>query len=195
MKATLQLDPMTDVVANRVPNAFLRHAARTRAGSAGPGRAAQIRRLAAGLDAGSALVLFPEGGNWTPSRWRRAIDRLRRQGHEGLADRAAMMPNVLPPRPSGTLAALAACPEADVIFVAHTGLDRLVSVRDVWRSLLADMEVRARWWRVSSADVPRADRAAQVAWLYDWWGRIDAWITAQNAGDLPALACSRRARP
>jgi hypothetical protein len=37
--------------------------------------------LAAGLDAGGALVIFPEGGNWTPLRWRRAIERLRRRGH------------------------------------------------------------------------------------------------------------------
>ena len=174
MKATLQLDPITDVVANRVPNAFLR----SRAGTSGT--VGQIRRLATGLDAFGALVIFPEGGNWTPARWRRAIERLRRQGHQELAGRAAAMPNVLPPRPAGTRAALAACPDADVIFVAHTGLDRLVSVRDVWQSLSADVEVRAQCWHIPSADVPRGDREAQVAWLYDWWGRIDAWITARQ---------------
>ena len=91
------------------------------------------------------------------------------------------MPNVLPPHASGALAAIAACPQADVVFVAHTGLDRLVSVRDVWRSLLTDMEVRARWWRVPAASVPRsASRDTQVTWLYDWWARIDAWITEEN---------------
>jgi 1-acyl-sn-glycerol-3-phosphate acyltransferase len=182
MKATLQLDPSVDVVANRVPNAFVRHV--TKAGATGA--AGQVGRLAAGLDARSALVIFPEGGNWTPLRWRRAIVRLRRRGHEELARRATAMPNLLPPRPAGTLAALAACPDADVIFVAHTGLDRLVSVRDVWHSLLADMDVRARWWRVPSAEVPRlASYEAEVAWLYDWWERLDAWITAVNTGADP----------
>jgi 1-acyl-sn-glycerol-3-phosphate acyltransferase len=183
MKAALQLDPSVDVMANRVPNAFVRHLARTGAG----GATGQIRRLAAGLDAGSALVIFPEGGNWTPLRWRRALTRLRRRGHGELARRAAAMPNLLPPRPGGTLAALAACPSADVIFVAHTGLDRLVSVRDVWHSLLTDMEVRARWWRVPAADVPRAaGYEARVEWLYEWWERLDAWITAVNADADPA---------
>jgi 1-acyl-sn-glycerol-3-phosphate acyltransferase len=178
MKAALQLDPIVDIAANRVPNAFLRQATRTGRGDA----TAQIRRLAAGLDGRDALVIFPEGGNWTPLRWQRAIERLRRRGQGDLAARMEAMPNVLPPRPAGTLAALAACPEADVIFVAHTGLDRLVSVRDVWRSLLTDMEVRARCWRVPSAAVPRAaGHDAQVAWLYDWWGRVDAWITAERA--------------
>ena len=190
MKATLQLDPGVDILANRVPNAFLHRAkAKSRSetnrgrrtGTADPRHVEQIRRLAAGLDARGALALFPEGGNWTPYRRRRAIDRLRRRGRPDLAARAAAMPNVLPPHVTGALAAIAACPQADVIFVAHTGLDRLVSVRDVWRSLRADMEIRARWWRVPAANVPRSvSRDTQITWLYDWWQRIDAWIAAQN---------------
>jgi 1-acyl-sn-glycerol-3-phosphate acyltransferase len=187
MKATLQLDPSVDVMGNRLPNAFLRRSGTAGARGADRRRTEQVRRLAAGLDPGSVLIIFPEGGNWTPLRWRRAIDRLRHRGHDELASRAAAMPNVLPPRPGGAFAAFAACPAADVIFVAHTGLDRLVSVRDVWRSLQTDMEVRARWWRVPSADVPRtADHGTQVSWLYGWWGRIDAWITAENIDAAPA---------
>jgi 1-acyl-sn-glycerol-3-phosphate acyltransferase len=194
MKATLQLDPSMDILANRVPNAFLHRAkakageARSRpkpgfrTGAAGSHHVDQIRRLAVSLDGRSALAIFPEGGNWTPYRWRRSIDRLRRGGRPDLAERAAAMPNVLPPHASGALAAIEACPAADVIFVAHTGLDRLVSVRDVWRGLRADMEVRARWWRVPAASVPRAvSREAQLTWLYDWWQRIDAWIAAENS--------------
>ena len=178
MKATLQLDPSMDILANRVPNAFLHRA--------GSHHVDQIRRLAVSLDGGSALALFPEGGNWTPHRWRRAIDRLRRGGRPDLADRAAAMPNVLPPHASGALAAIEACPAADVIFVAHTGLDRLVSVRDVWRGLLTDMEIRARWWHVPAPSVPRAvTREAQLIWLYDWWQRIDAWITSENSATDP----------
>ena len=175
MKATLQLDPSMDILANRVPNAFLHRA--------GSHHVDQIRRLAVSLDGSSALAIFPEGGNWTPHRWRRAVDRLRRGGRPDLAERAAAMPNVLPPHASGALAAIEACPAADVIFVAHTGLDRLVSVRDVWRGLRADMEIRARWWHVPSASVPRAvSRETQLTWLYDWWQHIDAWITAENSG-------------
>jgi 1-acyl-sn-glycerol-3-phosphate acyltransferase len=176
MKAALQLDPSLDVMANRVPNAFIR-----RHGREARSHTELIRRLAAGLDTRGALVIFPEGGNWTPQRWRRAITRLRRGHREDLAKRAAAMPSLLPPRPGGAFAAITACPAADVVFVAHTGLDRLVSVRDVWRSLSADILVRAHWWRVPAGDVPRhADRETQLSWLYDWWERMDAWITAQN---------------
>jgi 1-acyl-sn-glycerol-3-phosphate acyltransferase len=197
MKATLQLDPSMDILANRVPNAFLRRAKKPgfRTSAAGSHHVDQIRRLAVSLDGGSALAIFPEGGNWTPHRWRRAIDRLRRGGRPDLAERAAAMPNVLPPHASGALAAIEACPAADVIFVAHTGLDRLVSVRDVWHSLQADMEIRARWWHVPAPSVPRAaPREAQLTWLYDWWQRIDAWIAAENSG-APTEQSGPLARP
>ena len=74
MKAALQLDPSVDVVANRVPNVFISHR------QAGEHIfVEQIRRLASGLDQAGALVIFPEGGNWTPGRWRRGIRRLERQ--------------------------------------------------------------------------------------------------------------------
>jgi 1-acyl-sn-glycerol-3-phosphate acyltransferase len=193
MKATLQLDPSLDIVANRVPNAFLRRrqAAQTAGGGTGGRPQAdqirQIRRLAAGLGGRDALLLFPEGGNWTPQRWRRGIARLRRGGHAELADRAAAMPNLLPPRDGGAFAAIGACPSADVIFVAHTGLDKLVSVRDVWQSLRTDVTVRARWWRVPAAELPRgADHETQVDWLFDWWERLDRWIT-EESGSLPTI--------
>ncbi|HEY7145940.1 MAG TPA: 1-acyl-sn-glycerol-3-phosphate acyltransferase [Streptosporangiaceae bacterium] len=176
MKAALQIDPSVDVVANRTPNVFIQ------------GRRTgenlfveQIERLAAGLDQAGALVIFPEGGNWTPGRWQRAIQRLERKGRRDLAARARQMPNLLPPRAGGAFAAIAACPEADVIFVAHAGLDRLVSVSDIWHSLPMDQVIRARWWRVAAAEVPRtADHETQLRWLYDWWVLIDGWISANR---------------
>jgi 1-acyl-sn-glycerol-3-phosphate acyltransferase len=194
LKATLQLDPTVDIMANRLPNALLHRSPNTGVNGTRQ-RTEQIRRLAAGMSGGSALVIFPEGGNWTPQRWRRGIERLRRRGRPDLAARAAAMPNLLPPHGSGALTAIAACPAADVVFVAHTGLDRLVSVRDVWRSLHSDLHVSARWWLVPAASVPRtAGPEGQLGWLYDWWERIDAWITAENQAvpdprppaDLPA---------
>ncbi|MBO0777159.1 MAG: hypothetical protein J2P34_12690, partial [Actinobacteria bacterium] len=120
----------------------------------------------------------PEGGNWTPGRWRRGIQRLHQLGRDDLAARAQDMPNLLPPHAGGALAAIAACPTADVIFVAHAGLDGLVSVRDIWRNLPVDQAVQARWWRVPAGEVPRSrSHEAQVQWLYDWWERIDTWIS------------------
>jgi hypothetical protein len=100
------------------------------------------------------------------------------------------MPNLLPPRPGGAIAAIAACPDADVIFVAHAGLDNIVTVGDVWGKFPIDQVIRARWWRVASDSIPRsADYEIQVQWLYAWWERIDEWITENRPGvALPAAA-------
>src|SRR6202007_1796756 len=63
MKASLQFDPSLDVLGNRLPNVFIRHS------QAGERIfTEQIERLARGLGPDGALVIFPEGGNWTPSR-------------------------------------------------------------------------------------------------------------------------------
>jgi 1-acyl-sn-glycerol-3-phosphate acyltransferase len=178
MKAAMQLDPGVDVVANRVPNVFVRH---HRVGD--KMFTEQIRRLARGLDRDGALVIFPEGGNWTPGRWQRGIRRLERSGRGDLAARARDMPNLLPPRPGGALAAIEACPGADVVFVAHTGLDGLVTVRDIWQNLPIDQVVRAKWWRVPADQVPRsAGYEPEVKWLYDWWKSIDSWVADNRPG-------------
>jgi 1-acyl-sn-glycerol-3-phosphate acyltransferase len=186
MKAALQLDPSVDIVGNRLPNVWIKSR------QAGEHLfTEQIARLARGLDARSALVLFPEGGNWTPGRWRRGIRRLEGLGRKDLAKRAARMPNLLPPRPGGALAAIEACPDADVIFVAHAGLDNIISLGDVWARFPVNQVIKARWWRVPHDAVPRtASHEAQLQWLYAWWERIDEWITENRPASSPAPAAA-----
>lgn len=173
MKATLQYDPGLDVVVNRLPHAFV------------PKRTnmtlviAEIQRLAATMGPLDALVIFPEGGNFTPERRTRTIERLQERELVTEAERARRMAHLLAPRPGGAIAAIDACPEADVVFVAHTGLDELVSMRDVWRRLPVAATIKAKWWRVLADDVPR-EREAQLRWLYDQWEEIDAWIAAHK---------------
>ena len=192
MKAALQFDPSIDVVINRLPHAFV-HPHRTvpaqreeteREQADGP-VIYEIRRLASGLDNAGALVIFPEGGNFTPNRWRRGIRRLEEAQRFREAERARRMANLLPPRSGGAFAAIDAAPNADVIFVAHTGLDDLITVGDVWRALPMEQVILARWWRVPASEVPR-DRDEVMRWLYDWWERIDAWI-AENRPVRPSI--------
>ena len=172
-----------DIVGNRVPNVWIRS---RQAGESIFTR--EIERLARGLDQNGALVIFPEGGNWTPHRWRRGIRRLEHQGRSDLAGRARDMPNLLPPRPGGTLAAISACPDADVIFVAHAGLDNIVTVGDVWAKFPINQVIRAKWWRVPVDEVPRElDHEGKVRWLYDWWERIDTWISENRPGGATVL--------
>ena len=170
LKDTLAWDPAIDVILNRIPARFI-----TPNPGDGERLEDQIATLATGLDENDAFVIFPEGGNFTPQRRQRAIDRLRRLGMERMAARAERMIHVLAPRPGGFLAALDAAPEADVVLVAHTGLDHLVSIGDVWRELPMDKRIVMRWWQVPRAEIP-AGRDERIDWLFGWWERIDLWI-------------------
>jgi 1-acyl-sn-glycerol-3-phosphate acyltransferase len=182
LKDLLQLDPLIDVHLNRLPNHFV---------PAGPGAGerseAAIAELARGLGEEDALLIFPEGANFTPQRRRRAIQRLRDRGLRSAVRQAEAMRRVLPPRPGGVAAALTAAPHADVVFVAHTGLEHLSTVGDLWRGLPMDKTLHLRWWFVPAADVPRGE-SELTDWLYRWWETIDAWITTTAAGSPPAGA-------
>jgi 1-acyl-sn-glycerol-3-phosphate acyltransferase len=175
LKNTLAWDPAIDVILNRIPARFITPNPRE-----GQDLESQIAGLARGLDSNDAFVIFPEGGNFTPARRQRAIERLRRLGMERMAERAEAMTNVLAPRPGGFLAALDAAPDADVVLVAHTGLDHMLTVGDVWRELPMDKRLVMRWWQVSRADIP-ADREARIDWLFGWWEEIDRWIDGYAA--------------
>ncbi len=179
LKAALQWDPAVDVLLNRLPNRFI-SPGRTRTASLEE----QIGELATGLDDNDAFVIFPEGGNFTPRRKVSAIARLRARGLHDMAVRAEGLRNLLPPKPGGLLAAIDAAPDAGVIFVAHTGLDRMLTVSDVWRELPMDKQITMRFWSVPPDEVP-SGREQRIEWLYDWWAKIDAWIEENRPAVVP----------
>lgn len=187
LKDTIAWDPLAGVLLGRIPSRFV-----TPGGDAGDTLETQVAALATGLDDDDAFVIFPEGGNFTPGRRQRGIDRLRERGLEPMARRAEGLTNVLAPRPGGLLAALDAAPEADVVLVAHTGLDHLLTAADLWREVPMDKQLIMRWWRVPREEVP-VDRDARIEWLYDWWAHIDAWVDEHRPEPLPPGAVRRRA--
>ncbi len=185
LKDTLAWDPAIDVLLNRIPSRFISPGPR-----AGDELESQIGELARSLDSNDAFVIFPEGGNFTPERRQRAIEKLRKLGLEKMARRAENMQNVLAPRPGGILAALdAAPPETDIILVAHTGLDHLLTVADVWRELPMDKQIIMRWWRVPRAEIPDG-RDERIDWLFSRWEEIDRWIAEHRPVDLPRRKAS-----
>jgi 1-acyl-sn-glycerol-3-phosphate acyltransferase len=181
LRASLQWVPALDVVLNRLPNHFVR--------GDGPGAtSAAIGTLAAGMGPGDALVLFPEGRNFTAHRRTTSIARLEELGRHEDAERAREMRHVLVPRLGGTSAAVAAAPTADVIFVAHTGLEDLSSIVDLYRGVPMDARIRVKLWRVPADRVPHEQEGAS-RWIHGWWRRIDAWILEHyGRGALPDAA-------
>jgi 1-acyl-sn-glycerol-3-phosphate acyltransferase len=175
LKDTLQWDPFIDVVLNRLPMRFV--------DPTSPAQAATleaIAKLAGTMSARDAILIFPEGGNVTPQRRLRAIERLRQAGRHTAAQRAERIVHLMPPRPGGVHAALAANPELEVVVVAHTGLDQLDSLADIWREIPQDKTLHMRWHAVPSSLVPH-DMDGLTDWLFTEWERMDAWVSTRQA--------------
>ena len=130
----------------------------------------------------SPVDLTPEGGNITPERRRHALSKLWRKGLRREARAGEQMSHVMPPHPTGALAALRGNPNADVLFGAHTGLGLAAFPRELWRHTPIGATLTTRIWRVPASERPQ-DPDDQVRWLYDWWQRIDAWLGAHGEED------------
>ncbi|MCU4184071.1 1-acyl-sn-glycerol-3-phosphate acyltransferase [Acidiferrimicrobium sp. IK] len=169
LKDVLQADPALDIVLNRLGCCFLPSSR-----DANDDLAGRLAGLAGELHGRDTLLVFPEGGNWTPRRRRRAIRRLRSDGKADAANAAALMPHVLPPRPAGVLAVMEAQPGLSVVLVAHSGLDTIVTAGEAWRALPLNAAMTVRAW--PAAPFPLDDEAAQLAWLTTEWAVIDQWV-------------------
>jgi 1-acyl-sn-glycerol-3-phosphate acyltransferase len=183
LKEVLRWDPGLDLILTRLSSCFL-----PARGAAAVDLPARLAELASTLRGSDAMLIFPEGRNWTPRRYYRAIARLRGAAHRQAAVDAANNPNVLPPRPAGVLACLAARPDLDVVVIAHTGLEDLVSPAQVWKALpLTSRPMTVRWWYEAAWSVP-ADPAQQYQWLRVQWALVDSWIGARKAQADPGAA-------
>jgi len=169
MKSTLQYDPLIDLFGNRVPNCFIdpnTHDAE-----------AAIASLARGLGRHEALLIFPEGGNFSLARRRRAIAHLVALGRRATARKAMRLHHVAPPKLGGVLAALEASPDADIVLIAHAGLADASGPGAFWRSIPLDRPARMCLWLVRRSEVPDAE--SEVGdWLMGWWRRLDARVGA-----------------
>lgn len=172
-KESLALDPSVDLIANRLPHAVLDV-------SKAEECQRRIEQVTAELGPRGALLLFPEGANFTFERRRGALRNLWRKGRRREAQAGGEMRHVLPPHPGGALAALRSNAQADVIFAAHTGLGLAAFPRELWRHPPIGATLTTRMWLSPPARRPR-DPDDQVKWLYEWWQRLDAWIESKNA--------------
>jgi hypothetical protein len=171
-KDALTIDPCVDLLGHRLPHAALHLADAEEC-------EARIREVSANLGPRGLMLLFPEGGNITAQRRRSAIAKLWRKGMRREARAGEEMAHVLPPHPSGAIAALDGSPDSDVIFGAHTGLGLAAFPRELWRDTPIGRTLKTRMWLVPASERPR-DPEAQVQWLYDWWKRIDDWIQSEG---------------
>ena len=171
-KDALTIDPSVDLIAYRLPHAVLDTSDRE-------GCEDRIAEVSAGLAPRGALLLFPEGGNFTAQRRGRALRKLWRKGRVREAAAGAEMSHVLPPHPGGALAAFRGNPGADVVFAAHTGLGLAAFPGEVWEKTPIGKTFQSRMWLAPGSQRP-TDSDEQVQWLYSWWKRLDDWLEARG---------------
>jgi 1-acyl-sn-glycerol-3-phosphate acyltransferase len=172
LKALLRCEPVLDLAGDLGCLCFLqrrsKHARK------------QIHDLAASLEGGQALLLFPEGGNFTWARWRAAVIRLRSSGRLREARRAWRQSHTLPPRTGGTAAALSGAPNANVLVLTHTGFSPDGRARAWWR-LPMNRRLLVRTVLVPAAELPRPEQLGP--WLERTWSLVDTWV-ADHADQL-----------
>jgi hypothetical protein len=97
------------------------------------------------------------------------------------------MVHLMPPRPGGVHAALIANDDLHVVVVAHTGLDHLNTVRDIWREIPTDKTLHMRWHAIPSAQIPK-DLTGLSDWLFTEWEQMDDWVEIHRQQDEQGAA-------
>ncbi|HZT67548.1 MAG TPA: 1-acyl-sn-glycerol-3-phosphate acyltransferase [Acidimicrobiales bacterium] len=172
MDERLSLDPVIGVLGRRLPVVFVPAHGRHRV-------VAEISRLAAGMADGDALLIFPEGGNFTRRRRQRRIASVhRRDSRRGR--RVERLRNVLPVRPAGTLAALEGAPAGQVVILGHQGMGRIERPVEIFRDLPVEARISLRVWAYESEDLPPGGDQL-VSWLDERWAEVDRWIDSARS--------------
>lgn len=167
LKRELLADPALDIAGNRLPNVFIDRASRE------VSERKAIEALATDLGPDDGILIYPEGTRFSTEKLDRSKRRAARDSGPG-ASVALGFRRVLPPKPGGTLAILETA-RADVVVLAHTGLEGLATVKEIWRGDLVGSRVAIGLWRVPHAEIP-SSRNDRIDWLYQLWAEVDEWV-------------------
>jgi len=165
-KRELLVDPCVDVAGHASPNYFI-----DRTGDAEQ-ELASVRKLAENLGE-EGVLLYPEGTRFTERKKRIALERLGK-AHPELVPVAETFKYCLPPKLGGALTLLDAAPQADLLIIAHRGLEGMANITDLFSGSVVGKHVKIHVWRVRAADIPEGD--ARRRWLFDWWKRVDDFV-------------------
>lgn len=173
LKTELQVDPCLNIYGRRLGNHFV-----DRAGDA-DAEVAAIAAMGREAESDAAVIIFPEGRIATRnSRARVRASLLERGAHDAVA-LADELQSLLPPKPAGTVALLEAMPDADVVLLAHTGLEGVARLRGLRNRIPLRRPVPVELTVVPRQDVP--DAVEEIpAWLNDRWREIDAWVGSRQ---------------
>ncbi len=181
MKSELLTDPALDYCAQRFPNVFVQR------GSDNPDfEIKKVVALAKELEPNDAVVVYPEGTRFTPKKRQRLLEKF--EDNEEMLHVATTLENTLPPLREGVVKLLETTPDADVVIIAHRGIDGAAAMSDLIKGRLTGNHFEIAIWRIPATQVPRDEEAIRE-FLFEQWQRIDNFIAAAPAEDSsPAMA-------
>ena len=179
MKKELLVDPTLDIGGNRLPNHFIDRSGESTA------EIEALKGLASGMGPSDGILIFPEGTRYSETKRARYVAKVARDGGV-VGEMASRLRRVLPPRPRGTLAILEAT-TADIVVLAHRGLEGLATVKDIWSGGMVGSKINVLLWRVRHGDIPTS-RRERVEWLFKLWVEVDNWVISKEpaTGETPA---------
>ena len=166
LKRELLADPALDLVLNRLPNCFVE-----RRGNSEQERG-RVQAMTRGMMTQDAALIYPEGTRFLPKTLKKIQDKFERTNPD-LHRRCASLTRVLPPRLGGPFAMLDGAPQADVVFVCHTGLDEFDTAKSMLSGDIVGQTIRLRYWRVPARSIP-TNFEERVDWMYEQWQRMDS---------------------
>ena len=173
IKSELLTDPTLDYCAQRFPNVFVDR------GSDDP--EFEIEKvLALGNDLGDneAVVMYPEGTRFSEAKRERLLEKF--QDDEEMLRISTELENTLPPLREGGVKLLESTPDADVVFIAHRGVDDAAAMSDLITGGLTKAHVEIKMWRVPAASVPRTKEDVRKFFV-DHWKKIDKFVGETKA--------------
>ncbi len=178
LKQELKMDPCLDVVGHRLPNYFVDRSSNNIASEL-----KGIEKMAENLSMGDVAVIFPEGTRANVEKRRIALDKLRERAPERY-ERLQKLKYLLPPKPAGLSALLAAVPQATVVTMWHSGFDGMDTFKGIVRHL-AKSAVHVHVKVVEHQRSTVASGEAFIAWLDAQWTAMDESVS-RHLGD-PAV--------
>ncbi len=134
-------------------------------------RDVQLSEFARKAGTQDAILLFPEGRNWTPGRHEEELAAARAEGDEEAVAWIKAHPTVLDPHTGALRRILGELPDPQGVVAAHYGLETLSSIPAIWSAVPLTEPVRID----VRATTTRPDDL--VGWLREEWAGIDARST------------------
>ncbi len=168
IKSELLVDPTLDYCAQRFPNVFVNR------GSDDPDyEVDKVLALGKDLDENEAVVVYPEGTRFLPEKRERLLEKF--EDDPEMLTVTESLKNTLPPLREGGIKLLESTPEADVVFIAHRGIDGAGAMSDLIKGRLTEAFLEISIWRIPADEVPRdADKIREF--MVENWQRIDRFI-------------------